>query len=166
MHAWELIVTRGYPGLAPRATFFRRSAAEKREFAAVRLGIDVQVIVHGIDIVEVDRVEVMIAEHGERFLARVFTGGERAACEAGKRRDERLAARFAAKEAALKALGTGWRSGIAWTDVEVVSLPTGEPRLRVSGKAAEVAGELGITEWRVSLSHTEKYAVASVIGLG
>jgi holo-[acyl-carrier protein] synthase len=124
------------------------------------------VLLHGVDIVEVSRIRGMVAEHGERFLARVFSAGELAACAESRRREERLAARFAAKEAALKAIGTGWASGIAWTDVEVVSLPTGEPRLRVGRKAAEIAGELGVREWRVSLSHTEAYAVASVIGIG
>jgi holo-[acyl-carrier protein] synthase len=125
-----------------------------------------QVLAHGIDIVEVSRIAEMVREHGERFLDRCFTPAERAYSESGKRSDERLAARFAAKEAVLKALGTGWRSGIAWTDVEVVSLPTGQPEIRLHAKAAEIATELGIGRWLLSMSHTAEYAAASAIGLG
>ncbi len=120
---------------------------------------------HGIDIVEVTRIARLLEEHGERFLQRVFTPGELGYAAAGRRRDEHLAARFAAKEATLKALGTGWRSGIAWTDVEVVLLPSGAPTLRLHGKAAEIAQRQNIGAWLVSLSHTRDYAVASVIGI-
>jgi holo-[acyl-carrier protein] synthase len=121
-------------------------------------------IAHGVDIVEVQRIASMIERHGQQFLDRVFTAGEQAYARDSRRRDEHLAARFAAKEAALKALGTGWRSGIAWTDVEVVPLPSGQPTLRVHGRAAEIAAELGISSWSLSLSHTSSMAVASVIG--
>jgi holo-[acyl-carrier protein] synthase len=121
-------------------------------------------LAHGIDIVEVPRIARMLEEHGERFLDRCFTGAEREYCLAGKRRDEHLAARFAAKEAVLKALGTGWKSGIAWTDVEVVRDPSGAPLVRLHGAAAAVAAERGIGSWSLSLSHTEGYAVASAIG--
>jgi holo-[acyl-carrier protein] synthase len=121
-------------------------------------------MVHGVDIVEVGRIAEMVEQHGERFLTRCFTAGELAYCGAGKRRDEHLAARFAAKEAVLKALGTGWRSGIAWTDVEVQKLPSGAPALVLHGRAAELAQERGIGTWALSLSHTAAYAVASVIG--
>src|SRR5690606_18116699 len=98
----------------------------------------VPIIRHGPDIVPAARIAKLLADHGDRFLARCFTPAEAAYAASAGRRDERLAARFAAKEAALKAIGTGWRSGIAWTDVEVVRLPAGEPTLRVSGRAAEV----------------------------
>lgn len=121
--------------------------------------------VHGVDLVEVARIARLLAEYPERFLERVFTRGERDYCLAGRRRDEHLAARFAAKEATLKALGTGWRSGIAWTDVEVSLLPSGAPVLRLQGRAAQVASEQGVSRWLVSLSHTPEYAMASVIGL-
>ena len=121
---------------------------------------------HGIDIIEVSRISAMRDEHADRFLERCFTPGERAYAESSRRRDEHLAARFAAKEAVLKAIGTGWRDGIAWTDVEVVVLPSGQPTLRLHGKAAEVAEQLGIRKWSVSLSHTENYAVASAIAAG
>ncbi len=122
---------------------------------------------HGIDIVEVGRIAAMLEAHPERFTERVFTVGERAYAEAGQRRRvERYAVRFAAKEAVLKALGTGWGEGIAWTDVEVLRAPSGEPSLRLAGRAAEIAAERGISGWSLSLSHTEQYAVASAIGFG
>jgi len=121
---------------------------------------------HGIDLVDTARIADMLQKHGEHFLLRVFTDAERAYCDAShKRRIEHYAARFAAKEAALKALGTGWRNGIAWTDVEVVKQPTGQPLLRVHGEVAELAAEQHITRWLVSLSHTETHAIASVIAL-
>ena len=122
---------------------------------------------HGIDIVEIARIDQMLREHGERFIERCFTDDERGYCEeAGIRRAERFAARFAAKEAAFKALGTGWRSGIAWRDVGVVREPSGQPRLVISGRCAEIARELRIQDWRVSLSHAGGYAIASVIASG
>lgn len=125
------------------------------------------IVGHGIDLVEVARIERMLDEHGEQFLQRCFTQGER---EAGKpelrRRCEHLAARFAAKEAAMKALGTGLAGGISWTEIEVVRLASGAPELRVTGRAAEVAAARGIRRWHVTLSHTETMAVASVIAEG
>jgi holo-[acyl-carrier protein] synthase len=124
-----------------------------------------QVLAHGIDLVDVARIGRMVAEHGESFLARCFTEGERAYAGDRKRRDEHLAARFAAKEAVLKALGTGWSNGIAWTDVEVVLLPSGQPTVSLSGRAAELAQAQGIRAWLLSLSHTETHAIASAIGL-
>lgn len=122
-------------------------------------------IAHGIDIIEVARIARMRAEHGDHFMARCFTPGEAAYAEPSRRRDEHLAARFAAKEAVFKALGTGWRSGIAWTDVEVVSLASGAPEIRLHGRAAQIGAERGIDRWLVSLSHTAEVATASVIGV-
>lgn len=120
---------------------------------------------HGIDLVEVARIERMIADHGERFLERVFTEHERGDCNSTpSRMPERLAARFAVKEAALKALGTGWRSGIAWTDVETRLEPSGAPVLRLHGRAREIAMEQGLDGWMVSISHAGGLATASVIG--
>jgi len=124
------------------------------------------IIGHGIDLVDVARIAASVERHGQRFLDRVFTGAEQAYAAGSKRRLEHLAARFAAKEAALKALGTGWRSGIAWTDVEVISQPSGAPMLHITGRAAEIAAERGIAAWHVSLSHTEFQAMASVIASG
>lgn len=125
-----------------------------------------RIIGHGIDITEVARIGKMITEHGDHFLERCFTEGERAYSDGHRRRDEHLAARFAAKEAVLKALGTGWRNGIGWTDVEVVLLPSGQPTVRLAGQAARIAGELGITDWSLSMSHVETHAVASAIATG
>lgn len=123
-----------------------------------------QVIGHGIDLADTHRVAALIERHGERFLTRVFSAAERRYCEANaKRRMEHYAARFAAKEATLKAIGTGWTRGIAWTDVEVVRQPSGQPALRVHGKVAEIATQLGVTSWVISISHTETTAMASVI---
>lgn len=121
---------------------------------------------HGIDIVETGRIARMIDEHADRFLERCFTSGERAYAGDRRRRDEHLAGRFAAKEAVLKALGTGWRDGIAWTDVEVVLLPSGQPTVRLHGAAARTAGALGVAQWSLSITHTPEYAAASVIAMG
>lgn len=120
---------------------------------------------HGIDIVCVARIADMLRRHGQHFLNRCFTPAEQGYALGAKRRDEHLAGRFAAKEAALKALGTGWRHGIAWTDVEVVLLPSGQPTLRVGGQAGEAARQMGIGGWMVSISHTDDHAVASVIAM-
>lgn len=119
---------------------------------------------HGVDLTQVARIERMLQEHPERFVERVFTATERAYADAGgTRRAERYAARFAAKEAVMKALGTGWRTGVAWTDAEVVHAADGAPTLKVHGRLAEVAAERGIDTWAVSLSHTDDTAIASVI---
>jgi holo-[acyl-carrier protein] synthase len=122
------------------------------------------IVAHGVDLVDIERVARMLAEHGDRFRQRCFTEAEQAYCDsAAVRHAERYAARLAAKEAAMKAIGTGWRDGIAWTDFEVVRLPSGQPSLSVTGTSAGVASELGITDWLVSLSHADRYAMASVI---
>jgi holo-[acyl-carrier protein] synthase len=124
------------------------------------------IIGHGIDITSVDRIREMIADHGNHFLNRVFTDGERASAEAHastERRVEHFAGRFAAKEAGLKAIGTGWRDGIAWTDVEVVNEPSGAPSLRYHNKAKEVADQIGARRMHISISHAAGVAMASVI---
>ncbi|MBX3385053.1 MAG: holo-ACP synthase [Phycisphaeraceae bacterium] len=122
------------------------------------------IVGHGVDLVETARIEQMLAEHGDRFLERCFTHHERTTAEPdNRRRFEHLAARFAAKEAAMKALGTGLADGISWTDVEVFRTPTGAPELRVTGRAHEIARARGIHRWHVSLSHTDNAAMASVI---
>jgi len=125
------------------------------------------ILAHGIDIVSVHRIAHSIEEYGERYLARVFTDHERAYCEdRAKRRFEHYAVRFAAKEAALKCLGTGWSKGIAWTDVGVTNNINGAPELTVIGVAGEFASDLGVAGWFVSLSHTDDKAMASVIAVG
>lgn len=117
----------------------------------------------GIDIAEVDRIEAAISRHGSRFVERVYTASEIAYVERKANRFERYAARFAAKEAGMKALGTGWRHGIRWQDFEVVNLPTGRPTLRLHGVAASVADRLGVASIALSLTHTKAQAMASVI---
>jgi len=117
----------------------------------------------GIDIVEVPRVAAAIERHGERFIRRVFTDAEIVYCDSKMNRFERYAARFAAKEAGLKAIGTGWKRGVAWRDVEVTREPGGRPTLAYWGKAAEFAARLGVKRASLSLSHTAEHAIAQVI---
>jgi len=125
-----------------------------------------RIIGHGIDLVEVARIAQTLERHGQSFLDRCFTPGEQAYATGRKRRDEHLAGRFAAKEAVLKALGTGWVGGIAWTDVEVVLLPTGQPTVALHGRAAQIAANQGVTSWFLSISHTDSHAMASALSQG
>jgi holo-[acyl-carrier protein] synthase len=117
----------------------------------------------GIDIAEVPRIGEAIARYGDRFLHKIFTEGEVRYCESKANRVERFAARFAAKEAAMKALGTGWNHGVRFRDVEVSRQPGGRPTLIFHGKAAEFAAKLGATNVALSLSHTAEQAIAQVI---
>ncbi len=122
---------------------------------------------HGIDLVEIARIERMLEQHGERFLARCFTEVERTYADSGGgRRAERYAARFAGKEAVLKAIGTGWAQGTRWTEIGFDHETGGRPIVEVSGTCAEMAAARGITRWQVSFSHTGTLAIASVIGVG
>ncbi len=124
------------------------------------------IVGHGIDIVETARIKQMVEEHGQRFLDRCFTPAEQAYCaRSTKRYFEHLAGRFAAKEAVLKVLGTGWRGGIAWTDIDVVKELSGRPRVALTGECARIAAELGIAHWHLSISHIETHATASAIGV-
>lgn len=124
------------------------------------------VLSHGLDLVEIARIERMVEEHGGRFLARCFTPREVAyADDSPRQRIERLAGRFAAKEAILKALGTGWRDGIAWTDMEILPDTLGRPVLTICGRAAAIAGGMGINAWSISISHTATLAMAGAIAL-
>lgn len=117
----------------------------------------------GIDIAETARIEQALERHGGRFARRVYTPDEIAYCEQFKNKAERYAARFAAKEAAFKALGTGWREGVRWRDVEIAHLPSGKPELRLAGRAAELARDLHVARMAVSLSHSNHYVVAQVL---
>ena len=121
---------------------------------------------HGVDLVQVSRIKDMLDRHGASFLDRVFTSLEQQYAEASPPgRAERYAARFAAKEAVLKALGTGWAGGIAWTDVGVQHGPHGQPEVHLSGAAAKEATAMGVSVWALSLSHAGGMAMASVIGI-
>ncbi|MDA0214240.1 MAG: holo-ACP synthase [Planctomycetota bacterium] len=123
-------------------------------------------VAHGIDLVDIERIQRMLNEHGDRFLQRVFTSTEQEyAKSGGVRCSERLAARFAAKEAVLKAIGTGLRTGMTWTDIEVRVLPSGAPMIATSGRVAEIAVSRGIATWLISISHSGGFAIASVIGI-
>ena len=117
----------------------------------------------GIDLAEVPRIQESIARFGDRFLRRIYTEGEIRYCDSKANRAERYAARFAAKEAAMKALGTGWSHGVRWRDCEVVRLPGGRPTIAFHGEAGEVAARLGVKHAALSLSHTAEQAIAQVI---
>jgi holo-[acyl-carrier protein] synthase len=119
----------------------------------------------GVDLIEIERVQAAVDRHGARFLLRVFTEAELALC---KGRIESLAGRFAAKEAVAKTLGTGvWRSGIGWTDIEVLrDQQSGAPQLHLYHAAADKAKSLGLSEWSLSLSHDRDKAIAFVVALG
>lgn len=118
----------------------------------------------GVDVCEIDRVRQAIERHGERFLKRICTPAEAAYC-LRKRRNaaESIAARFAAKEAGAKALGTGIAKGVGWQDIEVVHLPGGRPAVRLHGRAAERAAAMGVVALHLSLSHGRDLAIASVV---
>jgi holo-[acyl-carrier protein] synthase len=117
----------------------------------------------GIDLEEVERVQGAIERQGERFLKRIYTDSERAYCEQFKDKYERYAGRFAAKEAAMKALGTGWSRGVRWVDIEVVRFSGHRPTLELKGEARKIADKLGVKNIAISITHTPKQAWAQVI---
>jgi holo-[acyl-carrier protein] synthase len=117
----------------------------------------------GIDIAEVGRIKGAIERHGEVFLRRVFTPKEREYCERFRNKFERYAGRFAVKEAAMKALGTGWSRGVRWVDIEVVRQKGGRPTLALAGQAGKIAEQLGVKNIALSITHTETQALAQVI---
>ena len=117
----------------------------------------------GVDISEVPRIQDSMARFGERFLRRVYTEAEIRYCDSKVNRAERYAARFAAKEAAMKAIGTGLRHGITWHDVEVTREPSGRPTITFHGVAAQFAAKVGMKRAHLSLSHTKEHAIAFVI---
>jgi holo-[acyl-carrier protein] synthase len=116
----------------------------------------------GIDIVEIDRIEESVQRFGERFLHRIFTPAEQAYCLRKRRAAESFAARFAAKEAGAKALGTGMSRGVHWLEIEVAREPGGRPTLRFHGRAAEIAARMGVAHITLSLTHSAAIAMASV----
>lgn len=117
----------------------------------------------GTDLAEVGRIRKSIAQFGDRFLNRIYTAGERAYASSKANAPERFAARFAAKEAGMKAIGTGWSRGVRWHDFEVVNERSGRPVLRLSGVALSVANAMGVKRVSVSLTHTSEIALAVVI---
>ena len=117
----------------------------------------------GTDIIETDRINTLIEKYGQRFLDKVFTATEQEICMPAANRAQRFAARFAAKESVMKALGTGWAQGVRFRDIELPTTEKQPPRIELSGVAAQRARQLGGTRWHVSLSHCDKYAIAFVV---
>jgi holo-[acyl-carrier protein] synthase len=117
----------------------------------------------GVDLAEVPRIRASIERFGPRFVDRIYTAAEIAYVERKANKYERYAARFAAKEAGMKAIGTGWKRGVRWQDFEVANLPSGKPTLRLHGVAAEVAKKLGVRNVALSLTHTAELGMAHVI---
>ena len=124
-----------------------------------------EIVAHGIDLVDCPRIEQMIQRHGERFIKRVFTAAEQAYAEKNKNEVEKLAGRFAAKEAVLKLVGTGWRGKIAWTDIEIINNAAGQPEVTLGGEVRKIADKLGIKHVSVSITHTANFAIASAVAL-
>lgn len=117
----------------------------------------------GVDLAEVPRIRASVERYGRRFVERVYTPAEIAYVERKVNKYERYAARFAAKEAGMKAIGTGWKHGVRWQDFEVTNLPSGKPTLRLHGVAAEIAERLQVRNISLSLTHTAEMAMAHVI---
>lgn len=140
----------------PRAALTLRADGAPRKAARVIAGI-------GVDLVSIPRFARLMQRRGDAAVARFFTAGEAERCRASKSALESFAGRFAAKEAFFKALGTGWGLGGRWTEVEVVSDPSGAPSLRLSGRAAEAAAERGARRIHLSITHTQDTAAAFVV---
>jgi holo-[acyl-carrier protein] synthase len=117
----------------------------------------------GTDLAEVKRIRDSVTRFGDRFLSRIYTEGERKYALSKANWAERLAARFAAKEAGMKAIGTGWSQNVSWRDLAVINEPSGRPTLQLTGAAAEIARKLGVKTLSLSLSHTSEVAFAVVI---
>jgi len=125
-----------------------------------------RIVATGIDVIECERVAVVLARHGERFLERLLTDAERAYVRQKRNPLPHVAGRFAAKEAILKALGTGWRGGVAWRDMEILNDARGQPSAVLAGECARIAERLGIRQVLVSISHTSQLAIAMAVGVG
>ena len=117
----------------------------------------------GVDLAEVPRIRASIERYGEKFIRRIYTSAEIAYVERKANKFERYAARFAAKEAGMKAIGTGWRRGVRWQDFEVANLPSGKPTLLLHGVAARFAEKLGVKNISLSITHTAELGMAHVI---
>ncbi len=136
------------------------------------LGIDryrnppMKIIAQGIDLIECGRIQRAWRQHADRFLNRILTPRERAYCERMKNPVPNIAGRFAAKEAVMKVLGTGWRGQISWADIEITNDSAGQPHVQLSGHCRQVARDRGISQILISITHTQDHAVASAIGVG
>jgi holo-[acyl-carrier protein] synthase len=117
----------------------------------------------GIDISEVNRIREAIERHGDHFLKRIYTPSEIAYCKKHRDPFERFAARFAAKEAAMKALGTGWRRGVRWVDIEVARMPSGQPTIKFYDATEKIAESLGVKRILLTITHSGNIAMAQVI---
>ena len=117
----------------------------------------------GVDLAEVGRIREAIERYGDRFIRRIYTDAEIAYVERKANKFERYAGRFAAKEAGMKAIGTGWKRGVRWQDFEVSNLPSGRPTLRLYGEAERIAGKMGVTSISLSITHTAELGMAHVI---
>ena len=117
----------------------------------------------GVDLAEVPRIKHSIERFGDKFIRRIYTPREIAYVERKANKFERYAARFAAKEAGMKAIGTGWKRGVTWQDFEVTNLPSGKPTLHFHGVAAKVAESLNVRNVSLSLTHTAELGMAHVI---
>ena len=117
----------------------------------------------GLDISEIDRIQAALTRHGTAILERLYTPQEVTYCESHKNKFERYAGRFAAKEAGMKALGTGWRRGVRWRDIEVVRQPSGKPTLRLAGIALQIAESMGVKNISLTITHSGNLALAQVI---
>jgi holo-[acyl-carrier protein] synthase len=124
-----------------------------------------KIVAHGIDLVDFPRIEEMINRHGDRFINRVYTAAEQNYADKNKNRVEKYAGRFAAKEAILKLIGTGWRGKIAWTDIEVINNSSGQPQVTLDGEVKKIADKLGISQISISITHTANFAIASAVAI-
>lgn len=124
-----------------------------------------KILAHGIDLVDFPRIKKMVKTHRDRFLDRVFTDSEQKYADKNKNRIEKLAGRFAAKEAVLKLLGTGWRGKIKWTDIEVVNNSYGQPKVKLYGQVKKIADKMKIKQISLSITHTANFAIASAVAI-
>ncbi len=123
------------------------------------------ILAHGIDLVDFPRIEQMINRHGQHFIERVFTAAEQDYAKENRNSIEKFAGRFAAKEAVLKLIGTGWRGSIAWTDIEIKNNSSGQPIVYLGGQVKKIAENLGISQISLSITHTANFAIASAVAL-
>src|ERR1700693_2408725 len=130
-----------------------------------KLGNATMIVGVGTDIVEIPRIGKMIERHGEHFLQRVYTEDEIRYCQRRKESYQHFAGRWAAKEAVMKTLGTGWTRGVGWLDIEVGTKRSGQPLIIIRGSAREIATHLGVDEVLISISHCRHYATATAIAL-